>query len=183
MSKGQIVNQSQLAETFGTTMPTVRAWVRRGCPVVQRGAKGKQWQFNTAEVAAWREQEAAAAAVGDTSRMDLDESRRRKEAANAAMAEIDLAKRRGELVEVEHIAEIVGDEYSRLRQRLLGLPVKIAPMLDTAETLQERREIIEDAIVECLAELSADDDSLEEPTEGAGEAEEDEAGAAAAADG
>ena len=177
--RGQEVNQTGLADTFGVSLPTVRAWVRRGCPVVQRGAKGKQWVFNTADVAQWREDEAAAAAVGDTSKMDMDEARRRNEAAKAAMAELDLAKRRGELIEIEAVAEHVGEEYSRLRAKLLALPVKLAPMLENAESLQERREIIEDAIVECLAELTADEDSAEEPGQGATGDEDDEAPAAA----
>ena len=178
MPKGNEVNKSALAETFGVSLPTVNAWVRRGCPVVQKGSKSRQWLFNTAEVAAWREDEAAAAAVGDTAKMDMDEDRRRNEAAKAAMSELDLAKRRGELIEIESVAEYVGEEYSRIRAKLLALPVKIAPMLETTETLQQRREIIEDGISECLAELSADDELGAESEEGA---ESDEAGEAATA--
>lgn len=167
-AKGRLVNMGELSQLWGVALNTVKAWVRRGCPVVSRGGRGREWQFDTAAVAQWREEQAAAAAVGDTSAMDLDEARRRKEAALAAMAELDLAKRRGEVVDVEAIADIVGEEYTRLRARLLALPVKLAPLMETAATLAERREIIEDAICECLAELAADDDYAAE--RGAGEA-------------
>lgn len=179
MPKGSEVNKAGLAEVFGVSLPTVNSWVRRGCPVLQRGSKARQWLFNTADVAQWREDEAAAAAVGDTSKMDMDEARRRNEAAKAAMSELDLAKRRGELIEIESVAEHVGEEYSRIRAKLLALPVKLAPMLENAESLQERREIIEDGIVECLAELSADEDGREESGTGSEGDEDDEAPAAA----
>lgn len=176
MSKGRIVNLAELADINGVSLPTARSWPRRGCPYVQKGGAGREWQFNTADVAQWREEQAALAAVGDTSTLDIEEARRRKTAAEAAMVELDLAKRRGELVEIESIADIVGEEYTRLRARLLALPVKMAPMMETAASLQERRETIENAITECLAELSAD-------TEYGGDAEagvEDETEPAAA---
>ena len=179
MSKGRQANQTDLADIHGCSLPTIRAWVRRGCPVVQRGGKGREWLFNTADVAQWREEEAAAAAVGDTSKMDIDEARRRKEAALAGMAELDLSKRRGELIEIESIAEIVGEEYSRVRAKLMGMPVKLAPVLEQATTVQEYREIVEDAVVECLSELAADEFSGEESAGGAEQEQDDEAPAAA----
>lgn len=179
MPKGRQANQTDLADIHGCSLPTIRAWVRRGCPVIHRGGKGREWLFNTADVAQWREEQAAAAAVGDTSAMDLDEARRRKEAAFAAMAELDLGKRRGELVEIESVSEIVGEEYSRVRAKLMGMPVKLAPVLEQATTVQEYREIVEDAVVECLSELSADEFGGEESADGAEQDEDGEAPAAA----
>ena len=177
-AKGRLVNMGDLSHLWGVALNTVKAWVRRGCPVVARGGRGREWQFDTAAVAQWREEQAAAAAVGDTSAIDLEEARRRKEAALAAMAELDLAKRRGEVVEIEAIADIVGEEYTRLRARLLAIPVKLAPLMEAASNLAERREIISSAISECLAELSADDDYAT----GRGEGEAGEATASAQAD-
>lgn len=54
-SRGRDVNRSDLAEINGVSMPTIDDWVRRGCPVVQRGGRGRAWQFNTADVRNWRE--------------------------------------------------------------------------------------------------------------------------------
>lgn len=47
-------NKALLAEWFGVSIATVDAWVRRGCPSVQRGEKGRPWIFDLKEVAAWR---------------------------------------------------------------------------------------------------------------------------------
>jgi len=67
--KGQVVSRAELAEFFGVSLTTIDHWVRSGAPFVTRGGPGRQWAFNTADVAAWREdridarrQRAAAAA-------------------------------------------------------------------------------------------------------------------------
>lgn len=49
------INRAQLAETFGVSLPTVDAWIRKGCPYVQKGGNGKPWQFRIQEVVRWRE--------------------------------------------------------------------------------------------------------------------------------
>ena len=42
-SKGQVVNRADLANINGVSLPTIDDWVRRGCPVMQRGARGRAW--------------------------------------------------------------------------------------------------------------------------------------------
>jgi len=180
-AKGRLVNRSEIAELYGVSLPTVTSWVKRGCPYVRAGNRGKEWQFNTAAVAEWREQQAYANAVGNSGDWDLEEARRRREAAEAALKEIELAKARGEVVEIEAVADIVGDDYSRVRARLIAIPPKLAPLVHRAESVAEIREYLDDGVREALAELSrsvagefADEDPGDE-----GEAAE----AAAAAEG
>jgi|GEM_PF-1918264 len=48
-------NRTQLAETFGVSLPTIDAWIRKGCPYVEKGGNGKAWQFRLQDVARWRE--------------------------------------------------------------------------------------------------------------------------------
>lgn len=36
------------------SIPTVESWVRRGCPVVQRGRRGQPWIFDLLAVAIWK---------------------------------------------------------------------------------------------------------------------------------
>ncbi len=48
------VNRAELAHTFGISLPTVDAWVRRGCPCVAAGSKGRESQFRLADVTQWR---------------------------------------------------------------------------------------------------------------------------------
>jgi phage terminase Nu1 subunit (DNA packaging protein) len=185
---GQRVNRSDLASVFGVSLPTINAWVKRGCPVVQRGRKGKPWEFDTADVANWREQQAAEAAVGDTSKLDIDEAKRRKEAADAALKELELARLRNEVVSVSLIADVIGDQFSTCRARLLALPAKAAPLVIGHEDLSQVRDILEQQVRDALAELSgydgdaAGDDAAEDPEADADEPSPSDAEAAAAAD-
>jgi phage terminase Nu1 subunit (DNA packaging protein) len=54
MPPGRVVNKAAVAEFFQTSVATVDSWVRRGCPVVQRGDRGTPWQIDLLEVAKWR---------------------------------------------------------------------------------------------------------------------------------
>lgn len=151
---GRRVNKGDLAAVFGVSLTTIGGWVRRGCPFLVAGSKTVPWEFDTAAVARWREQQAAIAAQGDTSDLDIDEAKRRKLAAEAALAEIDLARARGEVVEIEQVAEVIGEQFSALRARLMAMPSKVAPLVIGVGDLGEVREVIDDHVRDALAELS-----------------------------
>ncbi len=46
-------NKAELAEFFDVSIPAIDGWCRRGCPYIQRGAKGMQWVFDIRAVAEW----------------------------------------------------------------------------------------------------------------------------------
>jgi phage terminase Nu1 subunit (DNA packaging protein) len=48
------MNRTRLAEFFGVAMPTVDSWIRAGCPYVQRGTRGHEWQFDVLAVIEWK---------------------------------------------------------------------------------------------------------------------------------
>lgn len=48
------MTKAEIAEIFDVSIPTVNAWVRRGCPYVKRGDKTTPWQFRFVGVAEWR---------------------------------------------------------------------------------------------------------------------------------
>lgn len=156
VKKGQIVNRADLATLHGISLPTIDAWVRKGCPFVQRGSKGKEWQFDTAAVIEWLLLKTVEDAVGDVSKVSYDEARRRKVAAEAAMAEYELAERKKELVAVEDFIDQVSKEYSNCRTGLLRIPNKIAPQLAQISNEAEIRQVIAEAINEALSELTSD---------------------------
>lgn len=152
----QDVNKADLALLMGVSSVTVGHWVNKGCPYVQKGASGKAWVFRVPDVVAWREEQVALQAVGDTKSLDIDEARRRKVAAEAALTELDLSKRKGELVEIEDVAESVGEDYANLRAKLLSLPVKVAPQAVGITDAIEVQSLIESLIHEALEELVSD---------------------------
>ena len=91
---GWEVNRAELAEVFGVTPPTVTAWVERGCPYIAGGRKGRAWLFDTAAVGRWRQQQAREAVQTPTATVSLEEAQRRREAALAELAELELEERR-----------------------------------------------------------------------------------------
>lgn len=151
---GKRVNMTELAEIFGVSQPTVRTWTNQGCPALQRGAKGRQWEFDTEEVAEWRQSRALEAVQGDLANMEYEEARRREMVARASMQELDLAQRRGELVEIEEVARVVGEEYARARANLRAVPSSVAAMVPP-EMRAEVQARTQDGIDQALEELSS----------------------------
>jgi terminase small subunit / prophage DNA-packing protein len=90
---GRTVNRADLASTFGVSLPTVDAWVRRGAPFVERGSKGREWKFDTAAVIDWRLasaiEDALAGYQDESDAISKDEADRRRAVANAIMAEVE----------------------------------------------------------------------------------------------
>lgn len=113
--QGQKVNRKQLADVCGVSLPTVDAWVRAGCPFDQKGERGKEWVFDTADVMRWREERARAEAGGTEAQDDAALTRRRK-LAETRLAEIELLERMGELAPVAQMERV----WSRLLAELQG---------------------------------------------------------------
>jgi hypothetical protein len=91
---------------------------------------------------------------------DLIEVRTRLEAAKAALTEMDLAERRGELVPANEVeAQIVG-VFSSCKTKLLGVPARVR-QLDPGLT-KDQVGIIEGAIREALEGLAGAPRELED---------------------
>jgi len=58
MSNSKHLTRAGLAGHFAISLPTVDSWVRRGCPVIEKGGKGKEYVFGLTSVEAWHETEA-----------------------------------------------------------------------------------------------------------------------------
>lgn len=118
-----IVNRAQVADVFGCSLPTVDTWVRQGCPVVQKGSRGVEWQFDTAAVAKWRNDRILADATGDK-QQDADEIDRRTKRAKMRQAELDLAKEMGLVAPIRDFERVQAARASVVRQNLLNVPAR-----------------------------------------------------------
>lgn len=114
VGRGQILNRSQMADHLGVAMTTLDDWVKRGCPVVERGGRGRQWKFNSAKVRAWRDDDIRSEAQG-TQLASLEELKKRKLAAETEQAELDLAKAKGELVPLEQFDRALAKAFGEVR--------------------------------------------------------------------
>jgi phage terminase Nu1 subunit (DNA packaging protein) len=84
----------------------------------------------------------------------LQEEQLRFETGRADKMELDVQKRRGELVEINQVSEVVQTEYARVRAGLLAIPNKMAHVLAIVDTPAEIKSKLEDAVNEALSELS-----------------------------
>lgn len=127
--KGQKVNRSELSGIFGVSLPTVDAWVRNGCPGVKSGSgRGGGWQFDSADVAAWLQQRAAAEAGGaDTA--DEDAVKRQRARIALKSDELALAKQLGLVAPVHDFERAQAKIFAMLRQGVMTVPARVAMSL------------------------------------------------------
>jgi len=50
----RIANKSQAAQFFDVSTTTMENWIRKGCPVLVHGARGKKWEIDLLVVARWQ---------------------------------------------------------------------------------------------------------------------------------
>lgn len=156
MAVTQTFSMNELAGLLGVTRQTVDRWMKQGCPFVEKADRdrGREWSLSLPAVVEWREKRAVELAIGDTSKLDIEEARRRKTAAEAALAELDLAKQRGEVVSLAVIANVIGDQLSSCKARLLSIPSKVSPLIAATVDVQECRDLLESAVREALDEIT-----------------------------
>ena len=118
-----IVNRAQVADVFGCSLPTVDTWVRQGCPVVQKGSRGVEWQFDTAAVAKWRNERILADATGDK-QQDADEIDRRTKRAKMRAAELELAKDMGLVAPIRDFERVQAARAAVVRQNVMNVPAR-----------------------------------------------------------
>lgn len=92
----------------------------------------------------------------------LDEARRRKTEAEAELAEIELAKARGEVVTVAEVTEEVGRTFDRLRATVLAMPGKWTPQIVGVPDLPAAKAMMDAMANELLESLSTADDSSDD---------------------
>jgi phage terminase Nu1 subunit (DNA packaging protein) len=167
--KGQKVNRKQLADVFGVSLPTIDAWLRAGCPFEQKGAAGKEWIFDTADVSRWREQRAADEA-GGTDVQDDAALKRRKLRAETMSAELDLLQKKGLVAPVDQVERVLSRALAEVQSNLRGSLVTrlVAQLLgETDDRAFKRIALAEiDAVLESLADIDVTDEEAsaeEEP--------------------
>lgn len=127
--KGQEVNRTLLSDLFGVAMNTVDSWVRQGCPVVRKGAgKGQPTIFNTADVAQWLREKSVSEATGQT-HADEAEIKRRTSVAGMQMAELNLAKAKGEVAPIRDFERAQAAAFAEIRTNIMNVPQRVVVQL------------------------------------------------------
>lgn len=150
----RIVSRAKLAEFTGKSLPTIDSWVRQGCPVVKRGGRGKEWEFDTAAVNDWRveqkEREAAAAGGDD----DETELKRRKLAAETMLAELELAQAKKTVAPIDQVGRMVSAAFAQVRASIRNIPERtVAQLIGETDERRFKTVLLEeiDQTLEALA--------------------------------
>lgn len=155
--RGQKVNKAQLAGVFGVSLVTIEAWIRNGCPIEQKGAgKGKPWVFDTATVAAWREELAAEEAGGDETKTE-DALNKRKLLAQTLSAELAYANERGLVAPVAEFERAWSTTFAKIRQNVLAIPQRVALSLVGEQSETRIKEVLRTELVEALRQSTKND--------------------------
>jgi len=156
-----------VAKAFGVSPEAVRRWVVMGCPHISKpGKAGAGYKIDLAVVIEWRIEQERRKILGDVSDIDVEEARRRKLAAEAAMAEHDLAVKQGQAVSIEDAMGALDAAIGASRARLLGLGAHLGPQVAIEDEPAKCQELIDGAVHDALGELS--DLQVSEQRNGAG---------------
>jgi phage terminase Nu1 subunit (DNA packaging protein) len=89
--------------------------------------------------------------------LSLTDERTRLTKYQADLAEIELRKAHGELIGTKKAMQLWGEVVTSTRQRLLGLPTRLASIVAQQKSIPEIKDIIENAIQEVLSEFANPD--------------------------
>ena len=87
-----------------------------------------------------------------------EKARAQKMAAQAEKEELDLLKKRGKVIEIDQVADIVESEYAVTRQKLFSIPNKAAVDVFHCETPDEVQTVLMNYVNEALSGLIGDID-------------------------
>lgn len=150
ISERLICNKAELAEAFGVSVAAVDHWLRRGCPHVQRGARGVAWKFNLIDVAQWRFK-GAEDSNEDPEKMSPKE---RLDWYKGTRERVALERDNGALIPADEVESEWLRQIGIAKGRLLAMPTRIAPELIQKSESREVERIIKSAVIEILEELA-----------------------------
>ena len=144
------MTKNEIARKFDISLTTLSTWITEGLPYTRKGGKGKGYDFDLQEVEVWIAKYKLPASTDD---MTYADARRRHEAAKAAIKELELKVRKGELLDVDIVMKLQGGVLQSIRSRILSLPAKLATLSFGSSTIAENESIIRKGIYEVLDEV------------------------------
>ena len=106
-----------------------------------------------------------AKAGGDFTAEEVLKNKNKLLKAKAEIAEIERMKATGELIQKEEVKSTWLELINKVKQKLLSIPNKVAPIVVTIKNTSEIKLILQDKIYEALYEITSDDRSVEQDNE------------------
>ena len=145
------MNKQGLAKELGMSTNTIAAWLRRGCPVTKQG--DGSYLFDLSQVQAWREKTRRVTASVDGT---LAAAQLRKETALADLREMEVRRKRGELVEKVKVEAEAFRCGRTVRDALMAVPDRLAAVLASETDQKKVHLMLTKEIRQALEALSAE---------------------------
>lgn len=149
---GRIVNQRELADIMGITQKSLSLWQRDGLPVKLETENGLSNQYDTAEVIAWYVARELAKTSGESPKDRLA----RLQGDNV---ELELATKRGLLIEASEIEPAWSGMIVAARQTLLSMSARLSQLLAPMDNPDSIRILIDEEVESALGKLANYEDS------------------------
>lgn len=156
MAAKVLVNMTELTNMLGVHKNTVFDWMKAGMPVSVRAPVGTRGghKFLMSDVLDWHKSRAVIQATGSNELMSADEAKRRKLMAEAGLQEIELNKRKGDVIELSEVEKKLSNTFAVIRSNMLKVSDRTAIRL-IGETDETRiKKIIREEINQALDALS-----------------------------
>ena len=98
-----------------------------------------------------------AKAGGDFTAEDVIKNKNKLMKAKAEIAEIEHKRATGELIQKEEVKSTWLELINKVKQKLLTIPNKVAPVIVTVKNINEIKLKLQDKLYEALYEISSDD--------------------------
>jgi phage terminase Nu1 subunit (DNA packaging protein) len=159
-----IVNKTQLADIIGRS----EEWITQAqkdstFPVLERNRSRAGNRYETQDVIGWINRKAVDNLVGD--KIDIEEAKRRKIAAEAALAEVELETVQRKLIPADQLEKEWSELIMNCRAKLLSIPSKVSPEIFAADDLTTVKVLLKQALQEALNELSVGGSSISEDSD------------------
>ena len=145
------MNKQGLAKALRVSTNSITAWIGKGCPSSK--LKDGSYQFDLPKVQAWREKTRRVRVTGDKT---LADAQLRKENALAALRELELGRKRGELVEKAKVEAAAFRVGRQVRDSLLGLPDRLAGIIAAEPSQAKIHALLTRELRQCLEALTSD---------------------------
>jgi phage terminase Nu1 subunit (DNA packaging protein) len=171
MSAERFVDKKEIAFLLEVSPRTITNWVGKHSDFPSR-LEGNSREFPVLRCLAWQRDRAVADALtsaGPAQPTDMYDAELRKAKADAELAEVRLARLRGELITVESAASEIERAFSRVRARFLSVPGEYGPQMLRLERLPDAIHKLRDLVGHVLSELQSglgEDDDDDEPADG-----------------
>lgn len=150
------MTKRQFAETFGVSEAQLERLFQQGMPHAKKSTRNVVIPMPDGRV--WYHAYLIEKGKRQAAPKDIDEAKRRKMAAEAELAELEVARARGELMTTETYALRFADACARVDARLVNLPPRLAGVVVGVESVTEALARIEPLVEEARDELRRGED-------------------------